>query len=64
LLQRHAYALLLPVGEGQDEGIKKKEFLFSTLTLALSRWEREFRPALCPTSKFVPNSIVSRCERE
>jgi len=35
------YAFLLPVGEGQDEGIKKKEFLFSTLTLALSRWERE-----------------------
>jgi hypothetical protein len=57
---------LLPQGEGQDEGKKEWYFLLDALTLAssdfakdkLSWWEREFWTTLCPTPKFVPNSIA------
>ena len=37
-----ADGFLLPQGEGQDEGKKEWDTLFDSLTLALSRREREF----------------------
>jgi hypothetical protein len=37
-------------------GRDKKIFCFDSLTLAFSRREREL---LCPTPKFLPNSIAS-----
>jgi hypothetical protein len=58
------YGLLLPAGEGQDEG--KRCLLLNPLTLAssdyakdkLSRQEREFGTTLFLTSNFVPNTVT------
>ena len=56
-LCRYDIGFLLPPGEGQDEGEKERYSLLHSLTLTLSRREREFCTPLCPTSKFVPNTI-------
>jgi len=51
------HGFLLPPGEGQDEG-KKRRSLLNPLTLALSRREREFGITLFLTSDFVPNTVT------
>jgi hypothetical protein len=56
------YGFLLPSGEGQDEG-KKEDSLLGSLTLTSSDYAKDKlslreRELLCPSSKFVPNSIA------